>query len=31
MYEGIGHVADDWIDPDTGEPAEETYIHLEDH
>ena len=21
----------DWIDPDTGEPAEETYIHLEDH
>ncbi len=21
----------DWIDPDTGEPAEETFTHLEDH
>ena len=21
----------DWIDPDTGEPAEETYTHIEDH
>ena len=21
----------DWIDPDTGEPAEETHTHLEDH
>lgn len=21
----------DWIDPDTGEPAEETCTHLEDH
>lgn len=20
-----------WIDPDTGEPAEETFTHLEDH
>lgn len=21
----------DWIDPDTGEPAEETYTHIEEH
>ena len=21
----------DWIDPDTGEPAEQTFTHLEDH
>ena len=21
----------DWIDPDTGEPAEETFTHIEDH
>ncbi len=21
----------DWIDPDTGEPAEETHTHIEDH
>ncbi len=21
----------DWIDPETGEPAEETHTHLEDH